>query len=75
MEPNIQTWYQKHMSFPFDFKSFYRLLDLILYMGVVCIPCKADYWKCDNIFPYHTVMHKIGMIQDHFSLLWIPFTI
>ena len=58
------------MSDPFDLKLLYILFALIFYMGVVCLICKIDYWKDDNIWPYHPIMHEMGMIRDRFAFLW-----
>ena len=35
LEPNPKIWNQKHISAPFELKSFYHLFALILYMRVV----------------------------------------
>ena len=61
LEPNIQTWYRKHVSEPFYFTSCYHLLALILYMGVFLIPCKKEYWKYDNTWTYHPIIHEMEM--------------
>ena len=37
------------------------MLDLIFYMGVVCLPFKTDYGKDDNICPHKPIMHEMGM--------------
>ena len=75
MESDIKIWYQKHMSAPFDIKSFYCLFDLILCISGVCLPYKIEYWKYDNICPYHPIMHEMGMSLDSFTFLWIHFHI
>ena len=49
LEPYLQIWDQKHMFAIFDLKSFYHLLALILYMGIVCLPCNVDNWKDNDI--------------------------
>ena len=75
LELNLQIWDQKHMSAPFDLQSFYHLLALIFYMGVVRLPCKTDFWKDDNTWPYHPIIHEMGMSRDRFTFLWINFHI
>ena len=59
--PILQIWDRKHMSAPLDIKSFYHLFYLILCMGVVRLPCKIEYFKDDNIWSYHSIIHEIGM--------------
>ena len=43
---------------------------MILCMCVVSLPGKADYWKDDNIWPYHPIMHEMGISQYCFAFLW-----
>ena len=75
MEPNIKIWYYKHIPTSFDIKLFYHLLDLILYLGIVCLLSKIDYWKDYNIWPCHPIMYEMGMSRDRFLFLWIHFHI
>ena len=58
------------MSALLALQSFNHLLALIFYMGVVCLPYKTDYWKNDNTWTYHPIMHKIRIIPDQFAFLW-----
>ena len=75
LELNLQIWYQKHMSVPFDIKSFFRLLALMLYMGIFCLPCKKDYWKYDIIYPYQPIMYEMVMSQYWIAFMWRHFNI
>ena len=75
LEQNIQIWDQKHMSVPFYFKTFYHLLALVFYMGVVCLTFKTTYWKYAIIWPCHPIMYEMGMIQYRFVFMWRQFHI
>ena len=70
LEPNIKIWDQKHVSAPFDIKLLYHLFALILYMGVVCLLCKTEYRKYDDISPYKPITNEMGIRQDWFAFLW-----
>ena len=69
LEPNLQTWDQKRISESFDIQSIYNLLYLIFYMGVVFLTCKTDYCKYYNNWPYHPIMHEMGMGLDCFLFM------
>ena len=42
-------------------------------MGVVCLPTKRDYWRNDDVWPYHPLMHDLDMTWDRFSFMWRHF--
>ena len=46
----------------------YVFFSIILYMGVVQLPSKEDYWKGGTIWPLHTPCQQ--MKEYHFHQIW-----
>eukprot|EP00957_Ditylum_brightwellii_P136851 10435581-Ditylum_brightwellii.AAC.1 len=66
---------RRAISSEFTSATILHLIALIMYMVVVCLPCKVDYWSKDSCMSHHPIAHDLGMTQENSIFLWGHFHI
>ena len=73
--PNLSISKRKNDLAPFSMKCMYQYLVILMYMGVVKLPCKDDYWSSEDVMPHHDLCNMWGMNRNRFQFLWRHFHI
>ena len=73
--PDLNIWRRKSDSAPFTMKCMYQYLAILMYMGIVKLPCKDDYWSTDEVMPSHSLCNMWGMNRNRFRFLFRHFHI